>query len=258
MKTINNFKEIVGIIGGIGPEATNYFTSLLVKLRQPYVQKDQDHIPYFVMNNPQIPDRSEFILGQSAESPLPELIRSGKLLKEMGATFLVMPCNTSHAFTEELEEKTHLEVLNMIHLTVKHIGYTLGQDLKVGLLATTGTVKANIYTRAFKKMAPQIKVILPDAKLQKNVMKAIYSIKANGVNKSNAILLQNAAKSLIKKGADVIILGCTEIPLALHADNQNFIDPMEILAQNVIARSISSKAEPQKSPKKFWNLFNNP
>lgn len=257
MRTSKKFNDIVGIIGGMGPDATNYFTSLLVKLRQPYTKRDQDHIPYFIYNNPQIPDRSEFILGHSSDNPLPELIRSGMLLKKMGATFLVMPCNTSHAFTEELEEKTNLEVLNMIHLTVKHIGYTLGQNLKVGVLASTGTIKANIYTRAFKKMAPQIKVITPDSKLQKSVMQAIYSIKASGVNKTNTRILQNAGKSLVKKGADIIILGCTEIPLAIHADNHKFIDPMEILASHVIEKTIS-QIELQKNPKKFWNIFSNP
>ncbi len=258
MKTADNFKELVGIIGGMGPEATNYLTSLLVRLRQPYAKRDQDHIPYLVYNNPQIPDRTEFILGQSSKNPLTELIYSGKLLKQMGATFLVMPCNTSHAFSEELEEKVGLEVMNMIHLTVKHIGYTLGQNVKVGLLATTGTVKANIYHRAFKRMTPKIKVLTPDSKVQKDVMKAIYGIKGNGVTKESVKLLKDAAKSLIEKGADVIILGCTEIPLALPSDNQKFIDPMVILAQNVIERCVSAKAEPQKGSKKFWNIFGNP
>lgn len=258
MNTTNRFKEIVGIIGGMGPDATNYFTQLLVSLCQPYTKKDQDHIPFFVYNNPQIPDRSEFILGQSIESPIPELIRSGKLLKKMGAAFLVMPCNTSHSFLEELEEKIGLEILNMVHLTVKHIGYTLGQNLKVGLLATNGTVKSNIYARAFKKMTPSIKVLTPDGKVQKEVMKAIYNIKAKGVNKINSNVLKSSVKHLIEKGADVIILGCTEIPLAIQPDNKKFIDPMEILAQNVIERSVSNKVEIKKSSKKFWNIFSNP
>ena len=90
MNQANPYKEIAGIIGGIGPEATSYFTSLLIKFRLHYAAKDQDHIPYLLFNNPQIPDRTEFILNNSAVNPLPEIVKTGLALKNAGATFLVM------------------------------------------------------------------------------------------------------------------------------------------------------------------------
>ena len=127
MSASNYFDQLVGIIGGTGPEATNYFTSLLVKLRG-HVGSDQEHIPFLLLNNPQIPDRSKHLLF-SGESPLPEMVDTGLLLKRAGATFLVIPCNTAHAFTEELEAGVGLPVMNMIDLTISHISKAYGKKI---------------------------------------------------------------------------------------------------------------------------------
>ena len=241
MQAFSSFNHLVGIIGGVGPEATNYFTSLLTKLRG-NVKKDQDHIPFLLFNNPQIPDRSGYLL-YNQENPVPEMVDTGLLLKKAGATFLVIPCNTAHAFTEEIEKNVGIPVMNMIDLTVQYISKTYGQNATVGLLATNGTVKSNIYQDVFKKEAPKMKLVLPDEKDQINVMKAIYEIKSFSVNKNNTRLLSNAAANLKEQGATIIILGCTEIPLALSKEICNFerIDPMEILAERVIAKMLKGK-----------------
>jgi len=241
-KKSSSYKEIVGIIGGIGPEATNYFTSLLVKLRLPYATKDQEHIPYLLFNNPQIPDRSKHILFEG-ENPVPEMVKTGRLLKQIGATFLVMPCNTSHPFVGEIEKGVGLPVMNMITLTVQHIAENYGSDVTVGVLGTDGTIKSEIYQETFKQIAPDISVVLPDAKMQFDVMKAIYDIKASSVSELNAQLLYNAAQKLKQQGATIIVLGCTEIPLALKEEVCNFvrIDPMELLAAKVIEKTLKGK-----------------
>src|SRR5271155_1358200 len=98
MDKASSYNEIAGIIGGIGPEASNYFISLLVSLHIKNVIKDQDHIPFLLFNNPQIPDRTEYLLKKSDVSPLQEMIKTGIALKKAGATFLAIPCNTAHAF----------------------------------------------------------------------------------------------------------------------------------------------------------------
>lgn len=240
MKSEGNYKELVGIIGGVGPEATNYFTSLLLKLRLPYANKDQDHIPYLLFNNPQIPDRTKYLLFGS-ESPIEELIRTGDSLKKAGATFLVIPCNAAHSFTKEIEESVGLPVMNMIDLTVQYIRDTYGKDVTVGLLATDGTIKSKIYQKTFNRITPEISIVLPDEKSQANVMKAIYEVKAFSTNENNFQLLFQSASKLKQKGASVIILGCTEIPLALTPEKCDFnrVDPMEILARKVIERIVT-------------------
>ena len=241
MNTSNFFDQVVGIIGGTGPEATNYFTSLLVKMRGP-VRSDQDHIPFLLINNPQIPDRSKCILF-NGENPLSEMIRTGLLLKNAGASFIVIPCNTAHAFTDELEKHVGLPVMNMVDLTVEHIYRTYGQKATIGLLATDGTIASNIYENAIQKIAPFISLVTPNKKSQNDVMKAIYKIKRFSSDEQSFQLLNNAAEELTQKGACPIVLACTEIPLALPPQKCSFqtIDPMEILAKKVIERTLASK-----------------
>jgi len=256
MNQEDNYKELVGIIGGVGPEATNYFTSLLIKLRLPYATKDQDHIPYLLFNNPQIPDRSKHILF-NGENPIPEIIKTGLLLKRAGATFLVIPCNTAHTFTEEMEKGIGLPILSMVDVTAQHIYETYGKDVTVGVLATDGTVQSGTYQKAFTRIAPEMSVLFPDTKGQMDVMRAIYEIKAFSVNELNSQLLYNAAQKLRQKGATIIILGCTEIPLAFTDKMNDFItiDPMEITARKVISRTVKSKTNTDTNRSRFYNFF---
>jgi aspartate racemase len=252
MQSLSSFHHLVGIIGGVGPEATNYFTSLLVKMRG-NVQRDQDHIPFLLFNNPQIPDRSGYLL-YNQENPVPEMVQTGLFLKRAGATFLVIPCNTAHAFTQEIEKGVGLPVMSMVDLTVQYIVKTYGNDVTVGLLGTNGTVHSKIYQETFAKIAPDISVLVPEEKSQTNVMKAIYEIKSFSVNEQNKRLLSEATEELKKRGATIIILGCTEIPLALPKEACDFerIDPMEVLAEKVIAKTLQSAF---KIPQKLTNFF---
>jgi aspartate racemase len=240
-----SYREIAGIIGGIGPEATSYFTSLLIKYRLPHAAKDQDHIPYLLFNNPQIPDRSEYILKKSENSPLPEIIRTGNALKNAGATFLVIPCNTAHAFAQIVQEEVGLPIINIVDETAVYIHRKYGNNATVGVLATTGTIHAQLYQQSMYKESPTITVLSPDKKEQTQVMNAIYDIKSNSVNEKNTKALYTVASNLVARGAATIILGCTEIPLALRGKHPKFfrIDPMEILAQKVIERTILSATE---------------
>lgn len=241
MTASHYFDQIVGIIGGTGPEATNYFTSLLIKLRG-HVKSDQEHIPFLLLNNPQIPDRSNHILF-NGESPIPEMVHTGNLLKSAGATFLAIPCHTAHAFTDELEKSVGLPVLNMIDLTIDHIRKNYGESTKVGLLATNGTIICKTYEASIKKNAPQMTLITPDLEEQTEVMKAIYKIKKFSSDDQSFKTLNLCANKLMQKGANVIVLGCTEIPLALTAEKCGFerIDPMEILAKKVIETTLIGK-----------------
>lgn len=257
MNASNYYDQIVGIIGGTGPEATNYFTSLLVKTRG-HVKSDQEHIPFLLFNNPQIPDRSNFIMF-NGESPLPEMIHTGNLLKSAGATFLAIPCNTAHAFTDELEKGVGLPVLNMVDLTIDHIRKRYGDRLKIGLLATNGTVSCKTYENSIKKIAPKMSLITPDIKDQTEVMKAIYKIKKYSSDEQSFKLLNNSAHKLVARGAQVIILGCTEIPLALAKEKCDFkrVDPMEILAKKVIEKTLVGKRSWNEFPKSDFPVATN-
>lgn len=246
MKASPYFTEVPGIIGGLGPQATNYFISLLINIHQPAVKKDQDHIPFLTFNNPQIPDRTGHLV-HGKEDPLPELVRTGILLKYIGATFLAIPCNTAHAYSSAIEKHVGIPVMNMVTLTVQHIIDTFGRNASVGLLATDGTIESKVYQNEFTTIAPTIRIITPTPNNQEAIHETIYQIKASGVDKKSIKTIHTAAMKLVSRGADAVILGCTEIPLAIQQRNCTFpiIDPMEVLAQQVVAKTWASKVIPK-------------
>src|SRR5258705_3834006 len=128
MKT--DIKSLCGIVGGMGPAASVYLQNLIVKMTP--ATRDQEHIPYLMYNNPQIPDRTAHLL-RNGETPLPMLVNSSRILKNAGAKFLAFPCNTSHAYVKQIERLVGLPVVNMISLTVESVLSTYGPESTVGI-----------------------------------------------------------------------------------------------------------------------------
>lgn len=226
-------KKKIGILGGMGPESTHDLFGYIIRYTN--VAKDQDHIPVLIVNDPEIPDRSEFILGKGP-SPVDMLIKNAENLEEMGADFLLIPCNTAHYFINQVEEQITIPIIDMIKLSAKHMLKNYPGIKKIGLLSTTGTYKTGIYSNAFNNAG--LNIINPDEKRQERIMDAVYGkegIKAGFRNAPLKILLQSA-ENLEKKGVDAIITGCTEISLVLKQSHFKIplIDPLEILAKEAV------------------------
>ncbi len=240
----------IGILGGMGPEATIQLFHYIVKNTP--AKKDQDHLPILINNLPQIPDRTQALL-YGGENPVPYLVQAGKTLQNAGADFIVIPCNTSHAFYSDLHSKLDIPILHMIEETTQYITNNYPKINKIGLLATTGTVHMKIYQKSLNKA--NIKVIIPSENVQKNmVMKAIYGnfgIKAGFLTSYAEELLSKAAESLISQGTQAVIMGCTEIPLVLANQRENtlFLNPTEILAKKAVQLAML----PMKPNKYFYS-----
>ncbi len=222
--------KTAGILGGLGPEATkNLYEKILNKTK---ARVDQDNIPMLIFNNTQIPDRSNYILNHK-ENPEQELIRTAQTLEKAGADFVVMPCNTAHHFMDTVAKSISIPFINIIDLTAEFISQKFPNKKKAGLLITTGSKKTNMYTKSLEKFG--ITPIYPEEESQKQVMDAIYKVKANKKQEAKKAL-KHAAKELRKKGAEVIIMGCTEVPLVLEQKNVSvpLIDPIDILADKTI------------------------
>jgi len=229
--------KTIGILGGMGPQATIDLYGEIIA--QTPANNDQEHIPTIIYSYPQIPDRTEAIIARG-ESPLPYLIEGAKLLQKAGANFILIPCNTSHHYLPQMQKEVDIPILNMIELTAIYIKEKFHAIKAVGLLSTTGTIKTKIYQNELEKQG--LRIIIPEAKSQKElVMKAIYDIKANRKIKEAAKRLHQAAAELTAKGAEVIIMGCTEIPLALKQNNLSIplIDPKKIIASKAISMASS-------------------
>lgn len=221
-------EKIIGILGGMGPEATIDLYNKIIKLTA--ANKDQEHLRIIIDNNPKIPDRSMAILkGQT--SPLNALQETALNLEKAGADFIIMPCNTAHYYISSLKSIVNIPVLNMIEETAKEINSIKPKIKKVGLLATDGTIKTKLYFQALEKYS--IKVILPEKEEQKLVMLSVYNMKAGKLTKKNKKSIVKIVHNLILQEAEAIIAGCTEIPIILEKEKLfvPMIDPTLILAK---------------------------
>jgi len=229
--------KVIGIIGGMGSKSTAYFFLRIICATP--ARKDQDHLRIIIDNNPQIPARSSAIL-REGESPLPELEKTLHNLERAGAQLIAMPCNTAHYYYHELQKSTDIPIINMVSETAEYIRRNLPNINRIGLLATTGTLRAGIYHDALK--GTDMEIIVPDEVTQKRIMKAIYGtrgIKAGYTQDKSQKELVKVAQVLIARGAEAIILGCTEISSVLNqrALHVPLVDSMQILAEVVVEKA---------------------
>jgi aspartate racemase len=228
------YSQTIGILGGLGPEATQLLFKHIIE-RTP-AKSDQEHIQTMIYNNPKIPDRTQAIL-YNGKSPVGELVRGARTLEISGADMIIIPCNTAHYFVNEVQKSVSIPIINMIKETAKRIKSKYPEIKRIGLLATTGTVATKIYHQELAKY--NIEVITPSETIQENiVMDAIYGqkgIKA-GFHRKPKQQLEIAGEKLIKKGAELIIAGCTEISIVLKQKSVNYcvVDPLVILAETAI------------------------
>jgi len=223
--------KVVGIIGGMGPLATVKLFEKIVALTK--ASKDQEHLHILIDNNTLIPDRTDYILDNNFQDPRPMLIESAKGLEKSGADFLIMPCNTAHKFYDDILKNINIPFLNMIEETAQYIIKNNPDTNKIGLLATDGTIKAEVYDYVFKQFG--IDIITPSKGNQKYVYELIYNIK---MDKEYEKLhkFYNTMEEMKKEGIDVFVTGCTELSVALelYKLKGDFIDPLNIIAMNAI------------------------
>lgn len=221
----------VGILGGMGPAATADFYAKLVRATP--AATDQDHLRVVIWSDPSTPDRTQALL-EGGTDPTPWLVHGARVLAGAGADFIAVPCNTAHAFLPAVASRVGVPVVHMIERTSRHL-QTLDPAVRtVGLLATTGTVRAKLYDTWLAEAG--IDLVTPGPAAQDaEVMAAIRAIKAG---RSPGRLLTAAAGELIDRGAQAIIAGCTEIPLGLRADELPvpLADPTQVLADAVVAK----------------------
>ena len=241
---MNKKRILLGILGGLGPMSTVYFCELLIARTR--ATRDADHIDTLISSRATTPDRTAFILGNSTEDPLPIMCEEANRLARAGADLLVIPCNTAHYFYDGLQKNCDLPILNIIEETVAHL-YRTGAKT-IGLLATDGTVLSRSYEKVCQKYG--MTCLTPDQDGQKTVMSVIYdSVKQNKPVDRAAFL--RVCNSLLDRGAERLVLGCTELSLLnreTHLDPDVFVDSLEVLAYKTI---LSCEKEPIGFPESF-------
>lgn len=226
-------KKTIGIIGGMGPMATVELFQLIVNNTKAY--KDSEHIHIIIDNKPQIPDRTSAIL-YGTESPVESIVSSAKELKSAGCDFIIIPCNTSHFYADEIQRRAKIKLVNMIEETAKEI---LRNKYKIiGLLATTGTINTKIYENTCYKYG--IEIVVPSKERQKKVMSFIYDTVKAGKKDISLNQISDCFEELKWKGAEAFVLGCTELSVANKTNNETnyrFIDALQILALKSIVEA---------------------
>ncbi|MFC2152589.1 aspartate/glutamate racemase family protein [Bacteroidota bacterium] len=244
-------KKTIGIVGGIGPYAG---LDIVEKIFDNTVAvADKDHVPVILHSVPElIPDRTEYILGKSSQNPSIGIIESIKNLNNAGANVISIACNAAHSPQIYLEikkgvENLDLSLVSIIDVTVGFIKKQKSID-KVAVLSITGTNKSRVYHNAFN--ANDIDVIEIDdivqEKLHDSIWNSEYGIKAfsNPIKNEARESILEIISLCITKGAKAIILGCTELPLAIK---ENFINSVPIIdASNLLARALIKIVNPKK------------
>jgi aspartate racemase len=224
-------EKIIGILGGMGPEATADLFHRIIKSTP--VEKDQDHPRTVIYSNSKIPDRTPAILSKGL-NPIPEMVKASQALEKAGADFIIMPCNTGHYFLEDIQAQIEIPILNMIEMTADKVRERYSGIKRAGLIATDGTLESKLYHESFQKKG--IEIITPSKSLQREVMKTIYKhIKKGDINTGRDIAI-HVAKNLLSQGADIVINGCTEISLVLKQGDIKgiIVDPLQVLADTAV------------------------
>jgi len=228
-------EKIIGILGGMGPEATADLYHRIIRATP--AKKDRDHPRTIIYSNTKVPDRTAAIIGEGP-SPLGEMIKAGAALEQAGADFLIMPCNTAHYFIDDLRAKLGIPVLDMIELTAEAFADRLPDAGRAGLIATDGTVKSGIYERRFSDKG--VEIVMPSKEMQSESMKAIYDkIKAGDLQEGREVILR-VADELVIKDVQAILCGCTEVSLVLKDGDLTIpvIDPLQVLAERAVSHAL--------------------
>ncbi|MGO0062635.1 aspartate/glutamate racemase family protein [Brevibacillus fluminis] len=226
--------KTIGIMGGMGPMATiDLFEKIVAHTP---AATDQDHIRMLIYNNPKIPSRMEAILEQK-EDPLPEMIRSARLLEAAGVDFILIPCHTAHAWYEPLQDAVTIPIVHMIENTVAWIERHHPQLAdRILLLATTATLQKRLYQHAFS--AKGMRLHIPSQAEQQVIAAAIAEAKASRIQTNPHIgALNRLFAHHQEQGVAAVLGACTEIPLLFpYLDEQmKKLDPTLFLAKRAIS-----------------------
>jgi len=216
----------LGVIGGLGPIATAYFMELVIKMTDAHC--DQEHLEMVIYNCPSIPDRTDYILGKGKDNPVTQIVNIGKKLEKQEVDYIAIPCITSYYFHEILTKKIKVPIIHILKETALHLKEN--GIKKVGITATDGTITSKIFQKELTALG--IDFVLPSKNAQQDIMDLIYkNVKAGLPVEIDKFL--KVYQELRENGAEVIILGCTELSLIKrdYLIGAGYLDALEVLAK---------------------------
>ncbi len=224
-------EPIVGVIGGMGPEATVELMRRVIDATP--ALDDADHIHMIVDNNPKVPSRIKALIDGDGESPGPAMAAMARRLEIAGADFLVIPCNTAHHYWSHASEAVAIPVWHLPELTLSRIATTIGSAEAIGMLASPALRQVELYEPHCRRLG--MRPLYP--KREEDLLQVIKAVKAKRVGDREIELFRRAAGELAAAGAHAIVLACTEFSLVsdrLELQVPTF-DTLQVLAEQIVA-----------------------
>lgn len=224
-------KKALGVIGGMGPLATQLFYKMVIEKTDAHT--DQEHINMVILNHATMPDRTSAIMNDTLDDLMHRLEDDAAVLEKFGADYLVIPCNTCHVLMDELQAVTHIPIINMIKAAVNKIKATYGEGARVGIMATDGTIKWGLYQKECEENG--MTSVIPNEENQKLVMKIIYDGVKDGGHVDYADF-EAIEKQFHDEKCDCVILACTELSCFKEEYDlpDYYVDAMGAMAEEAI------------------------
>ena len=219
--------RVVGIIGGMGPEATVDLMRRVIAGTA--ARGDEDHIHLIVESNPKIPSRIAHLVEHTGIDPTPELVRIAQNLQRSGADALAIPCNTAHSYADSIRASVSIPLLDMVQLTVERIAASRA-GARVGLLASTAVHNTGLYAAAFALRG--IAVIAP--RRQADLMALIMAVKRGDTGRESQEALQEIVREFAGH-AEIVLIACSELSVIATGIAVPFVDSLDVLSQAIVA-----------------------
>ena len=223
----------LGVIGGMGPEATSYFYDEVIE--HTVASRDQEHLDMVIISQASMPDRTHAILTGNDRRLLEVMREDAQALESLGCTCIAIPCNTSHYFYDKIQGFTSVPIITMPREAVREAVEARGAR-RVGVMGTDGTIRSGLYARECERAG--VECVVPTPERQADVMSLIYDdVKAG--RRADMRKLERAVDELCRRGCDVVILACTELSVARrrHGAPAACLDAMDVLVRESILRA---------------------
>ena len=223
----------LGVIGGMGPEATSYFYDQVIA--HTAAERDQDHLDMVILSHASMPDRTRAILTGEQDELLAAMRADADALEGLGCANIAIPCNTSHYFYDTIQSYTSVPIIHMPREAVREAVAVRGAR-RVGVMATDGTIRTGVYARECEALG--VEAVVPSPERQADVMSIIYDdVKAG--RRADPAMLERVVDELVGRGCDAVILACTELSI-VRRDNGVpgvCLDAMDVLVRESVVRS---------------------
>jgi len=233
--------RMVGILGGMGPEATVLLMQKVIAAVP--ARDDCDHVPLLVDQNPQVPSRIAHLIDQTGIDPAPALAAMARRLQTAGAQALAMPCNTAHHYAGSIRAAATVPFLDMVALSVAHAQTLAGAGDSVGILASPAVRRVGLFDRAFGPSG--LRPVYPDC--DDSMLAIIRQIKARGPDQTARDALARASADLAGRGARLQMVACTEFSLIMDAVVPGVVvfDTLDCLVAAIVGFATAPDAGPQ-------------